>query len=80
MTSKEFIEWQMSGCSYNQKKYYKQVLKDLEVKEKQDKILKILKKYLKNKSLELGIDDIVICCENEEDFNKIKEWLEKSDN
>lgn len=30
MTSKEFIEWQMLGCSYNQKKYYNQVLKDLE--------------------------------------------------
>ena len=39
MTSKEFIEWQMLDCSYNQKKYYNQVLKDL-------KILEILKEYL----------------------------------
>ena len=57
----------MSRKCYND--YCEEIKKDLE-------ILEILKKYLKNKSLDLGIEDIIICCENEEDYNKIKEWLE----
>ena len=43
--------------------------------EKELAVLEILKKYLKLKTLELGIVDIVICCENEEDFKIVKEWL-----
>lgn len=46
-----------------------------DVIERDLEMLDIVKKYLKNKSLELGIEDIIICCENEEDYQKIKEWL-----
>lgn len=64
----ELIE-QEKKIEINKVKATDVIKKDLEV-------LEILKKYLKNKSLELGIEDIIICCENEEDYNKIKEWLE----
>ena len=46
-----------------------EVLKDLE-------ILEILKKKLKIKSYYLGIEDIFIYEEDEEDYEKIREWLE----
>lgn len=45
--------------------------------DEQEEILEILKKHLKVKSLALGIEDIVICCEDEEDFTKIEAWLKK---
>lgn len=56
MTSKEFIEWDMLGCSYNKKKHYEQVLKDLEEKEKQEKELKEYKSIEE----ELGINLIKV--------------------
>ena len=43
--------------------------------EKDLEILEILKKKLKVKSYDLGIEDIFICEEDEEDYKKIKEWL-----
>lgn len=53
---------------------YKVVKKDLEV-------LEILKNKLEIKSLDIGIEDIFLKGTNyivmfEEDFNKVKEWLE----
>lgn len=72
MTSKEFIEWQMLGCSYNQKKYYKQVLKDLERLEKQDKILDILKPYFRGAVFPSAINFNF----SEKNWKPIKEWLD----
>lgn len=72
MTSKEFIEWQMLDCSYNQKKYYNQVLKDLEVLE----ILKQLAKEvidLKEKNIDITKYVVLI---SESTNEKIKEWFD----
>ena len=72
MTSKEFIEWEMLGCSYNKNKYYKQVIKDLERLEKQDKILEILKPYFSGSVFPSAI----FFNFNNEELNLLKkEWL-----
>ena len=43
--------------------------------EKELKISKILKKKIKLKSYEIGIEDIIIYEEDEGDYKIIKEWL-----
>lgn len=78
MKSKEIIEWVMLGCSDKQKKYFEQVLKDLEQKEKQSKILDILKEraYLYvnevNKDVKSIQINITTCDDN---FGEVEVWL-----
>lgn len=78
MTSKEALEKICLHCEhYHQDMCFRAIAgcEEWHKLEKDLEILAILKKYLKVKSLEIGIEDIVICCENENDFKEIKEWL-----
>ena len=90
MASKEVIEWCMLGCSNNQKKYFEQVLKDLERLEKQDKLLHIFKNNMElvdykgngsTQAYKIIIEDKFTVEEDGEyvtchnsDFDDIKEW------
>ena len=67
-TAKDFIRYYIT----EELKNYQNVKQDL-------KVLEILKRYLKVKELELGIEDIIICVENEKDYNKVKQWLEEQE-
>ncbi len=60
MTSKEIIEWYMLGCSNKQKKYFEQVLNDLEQKELLENELKLEKDKVKYVMNQLKMQDKIL--------------------
>lgn len=75
MTSKEALESWFNVISTNDKirweEHYKVIKKDLEV-------LEILKKHYDKNSLSVSLDNFIsfYIYKDDNDFNKIKEWLD----
>ena len=62
---------------YAPNRHFKEESEELSSSDKE--ILDILKKRLKIKSYEIGIEDVFIYMEDEEDYAKIRKWLESEE-
>lgn len=62
---------------YAPNRHFKEESEELSLSDKE--ILDILKKCLKVKSYEIGIEDVFIYMEDEEEYAKIRKWLESEE-